>query len=466
MADILEVKLLWGNYCFDRIFSEALSSSGEILCVWDSNVFLKEQHIISDNFVALYGTWIPNKMKILLISVYAHQSLSVKRLLWNYLSSLITRWNGECLVMGDFNEVRRMEERHLSDHRPILLREVIVDYGATPFRFYHSWLGLLGFDQMVTSTWNSIVLDDSNKMIRFKKKLQILKKEIRAWIVIYNRNQKGHIEEIKSKLKNIDQMVDQGVLADGEWVDDPIRVKQEFCNHFATRFQDPGPTRGCLNFDFPYRLNDEQNSVLESPVTREEIRIAVWACGEDKSPGPDGFTFEFFHLILDVQTAFLPDRQILDGPFIVNDILSRCKAKNQQAMFFKVDFAKAYDSIRWDFLDDVLNSFGFGSKWRSWIRGSLCSGKASILVNGSLTAKFQFHRGGNMSLVKEWDESIAKLKKKPSKWKLKALSVGMSINIHKSHLLGIGVSDVSVFEAANQVSKQVSVAEKFTVSVT
>nr|GFC60109.1 cysteine-rich receptor-like protein kinase [Tanacetum cinerariifolium] len=62
-------------------------------------------------------------------------------------------------------------------------------------------------------------------------------------------------------------------------------------------------------------------------------------------------------------------------------------------MFFKVDFAKAYDSIRWDFLDDVLNSFGFGSKWRSWIRGSLCSGKASILVNGSPTAEFQFHRG-------------------------------------------------------------------------
>nr|GEV70346.1 RNA-directed DNA polymerase, eukaryota [Tanacetum cinerariifolium] len=113
MADIssLEVKLLWGNYCFDHIFSEAPGSSGGILCVWDSNVFLKEQHIISDNFVALYGTWIPNKMKILLISVYAPQSLSVKRLLWNYLSSLITRWNGECLVMGDFNDVRRMEER-------------------------------------------------------------------------------------------------------------------------------------------------------------------------------------------------------------------------------------------------------------------------------------------------------------------------------------------------------------------
>nr|GEY89295.1 RNA-directed DNA polymerase, eukaryota, reverse transcriptase zinc-binding domain protein [Tanacetum cinerariifolium] len=62
-------------------------------------------------------------------------------------------------------------------------------------------------------------------------------------------------------------------------------------------------------------------------------------------------------------------------------------------MFFKVDFAKAYDSIRWYYLDDVLNAFGFGSRWWSWIQGNLNSGKDSILVNGSPTSEFQFHRG-------------------------------------------------------------------------
>ncbi|GKA68166.1 hypothetical protein Tco_0768083 [Tanacetum coccineum] len=67
---------------------------------------------------------------------------------------------------------------------------------------------------------------------------------------------------------------------------------------------------------------------------------------------------------INVQTAFLPNRQILDGPFIINEILARCKLKKQQAMIFKVDFAKAYDSVRWDYLDDVLISFGFGPKWR------------------------------------------------------------------------------------------------------
>ncbi|GJT40504.1 RNA-directed DNA polymerase, eukaryota, partial [Tanacetum coccineum] len=207
--------------------------------------------------------------------------------------------------------------------------------------------------------------------------------------------------------------------------------------------------------------------VLESPVSNEEIRRAVWACGDNKSPRPDGFTFEFFckfwnivgpdmceavgwffnnnsfargcnssfvslipkiqdpklvsdfrpirligslykvvtkilamrlsvvisDLVSEVQTVFLPNRQILDGPFIINELLSWCKLKKQQVMVLKIDFAKAYDSLRWDFLDDVLSSFGFGSKWRYWIKGSLYSGMASILVNGSPTAEFQFHCG-------------------------------------------------------------------------
>nr|GFB18103.1 RNA-directed DNA polymerase, eukaryota [Tanacetum cinerariifolium] len=258
----------------------------------------------------------------------------------------------------------------------------------------------------------------------------------------------------------------KGIMSEGEWVDNPICVKDEFRNHFADRFNDPGTRHGRINFSFSNRLTIEQVSDLEASVSDEEIRKAVWGCGENKSPGPDGFTFEFFSkfwtvvgsdfciavkwffehgffatgcnysfvtlipktldpklvsefrpfsligslykvvtkilatrlsfvisdLISNVQTTFLPNRQILDGPFIINEILARCKHKNQQALFFKVDFAKACDSIRWDYLDDVLNAFGFGSRWRSWIQGSLNSGKASVLVNGSPTSEFQLHR--------------------------------------------------------------------------
>ncbi|GKF42945.1 hypothetical protein Tco_0126287 [Tanacetum coccineum] len=73
-------------------------------------------------------------------------------------------------------------DHHLSDHRPILLREVKVDFGPTPFRFYHSWFNLSGFDEMVEHTWSGYDFSDNNKMIRFKKKLQELKRAIRLWI--------------------------------------------------------------------------------------------------------------------------------------------------------------------------------------------------------------------------------------------------------------------------------------------
>nr|GEY94090.1 RNA-directed DNA polymerase, eukaryota [Tanacetum cinerariifolium] len=52
--------------------------------------------------------------------------------------------------------------------------------------------------------------------------------------------------------------------------------------------------------------------------------------------------------------------QILDGPFILNELLQWCKSKKKQSLIFKVDFEKAYDSVHWNYLDDILKKFGFG----------------------------------------------------------------------------------------------------------
>ncbi|GJY40503.1 hypothetical protein Tco_0427773 [Tanacetum coccineum] len=153
----------------------------------------------------------------------------------------------------------------------------------------------------------------------------------------YGSSSASKISKLDRKRANLSV---KGIMIEGEWVDDPIRVKDEFRNHFADRFNDPGTRHGRINFSFPNRLTFEQVSDLEASVSDEEIRKGFGAV--------EG---------TNLQTAFLPNRQILDGPFIINEILARCKHKNQQAMFFKVDFAKAYDSIRWDYLDDFLKAF-------------------------------------------------------------------------------------------------------------
>nr|GFA03829.1 RNA-directed DNA polymerase, eukaryota, reverse transcriptase zinc-binding domain protein [Tanacetum cinerariifolium] len=92
--------------------------------------------------------------------------------------------------------------------------------------------------------------------------------------------------------------------------------------------------------------------------------------------------------VSEVQSTFIAGRQILDGSFILNEVLQWCKIKKKQALIFKVDFEKAYDSVRWDFLDEVLNKFGFGEKWCKWIQACLKSSRGSVIINGSPTEEF------------------------------------------------------------------------------
>jgi hypothetical protein len=52
-------------------------------------------------------------------------------------------------------------------------------------------------------------------------------------------------------------------------------------------------------------------------------------------------------LISEVQSSFLPNRQILDG--VVNELLDLAKRRNDKCLMFKVDFERAYDTVDWNF---------------------------------------------------------------------------------------------------------------------
>ncbi|GKF79756.1 hypothetical protein Tco_0235324, partial [Tanacetum coccineum] len=105
-------------------------------------------------------------------------------------------------------------DRHLSDHRPILLREIFMDFKATPFRLFHSWFSWDGFDKLVSDSWNGMQLEDRNDMVRFKKKLQGLKKVIRKWVTDRKKNHNTFIKDTKLKLGDIDKKLDCGEVTD------------------------------------------------------------------------------------------------------------------------------------------------------------------------------------------------------------------------------------------------------------
>nr|GFC19215.1 RNA-directed DNA polymerase, eukaryota [Tanacetum cinerariifolium] len=89
----------------------SVGNSGGIMCVWDPNMFKKTNSTVSDYLVMVRGDWMPNGKKLLIISVYAPQELSEKKMLWDYLSLMMSKWEGEVVIMGDFNEVRNKSER-------------------------------------------------------------------------------------------------------------------------------------------------------------------------------------------------------------------------------------------------------------------------------------------------------------------------------------------------------------------
>nr|GEX90644.1 hypothetical protein [Tanacetum cinerariifolium] len=264
---ILPVRQAWGNSNFDFAASSSRGLSGGIICVWNNLLFHNVSILCFDNYVVVEGRWIPNDVQILWINVYAPQEFSCKVSLWSSLANLISQWKGCVMIMGDFNEVREANERYgssfnprhadafnsfidtsllnvvlekgLPNHRPILLKLFEVDYGPTPFRFFHSWLEMDGFKDLVADSWKNDGVMKANESAKIKK-------------------------EHQDTLSTIDHLIDQGIVSEDDLSRrrDAIRV-----------------------------LNDVDT--LDSIGIAQKAR-AGWDCGIDKSPGPDGFTFGFY----------------------------------------------------------------------------------------------------------------------------------------------------------------------------
>jgi hypothetical protein len=50
-------------------------------------------------------------------------------------------------------------------------------------------------------------------------------------------------------------------------------------------------------------------------------------------------------VIAETQSAFVKDRQILDGILIANEVVDDAKKRKKEMLMFKVDFEMAYDSV-------------------------------------------------------------------------------------------------------------------------
>ncbi|GJY70863.1 putative RNA-directed DNA polymerase [Tanacetum coccineum] len=253
----------------------------------------------------------------------------------------------------------------------------------------------------------------------------------------------------------------------GPWITNPVLIKNHIYQFYESKFKETSNRRPTFTSNLFKHISVEDSNLLDRTITPQEIKDAIWDCGGDKAPGPDGFTFKFIKkhweiikddiiayvkefentayiprgcnssfitlipkiddpltigefrpisligcqykiiakilanrlslvipsVIGEVQMAYIKGRQIIDGPLIVDEIISWAKKYKKRLMFLKVDFEKAFDSLNWSFLFSIMEQMGFSRKWRTWISSCLKSAFASVLINGSPTKEFKVEKG-------------------------------------------------------------------------
>ncbi|GJV34750.1 putative RNA-directed DNA polymerase, eukaryota, reverse transcriptase zinc-binding domain protein [Tanacetum coccineum] len=152
------------------------------------------------------------------------------------------------------------------------------------------------------------------------------------------------------------------------------------------------------------------------------------------------------------QSTFIAGRQILDGPIVLSELMSWYKKKKKKKlMLFKVDFEKAFDTVSWKYLDHMLLSLGFGSKWRRWIQVCLHSATSSILVNGSPFSEFSIKCGLRQGDPLSPFQFINVMEGLHIAMQNAVfyLALGLKINASKANVFGLGVSSQDVKDMAS-----------------
>ncbi|GJU53564.1 putative RNA-directed DNA polymerase, eukaryota, reverse transcriptase zinc-binding domain protein [Tanacetum coccineum] len=147
-------------------------------------------------------------------------------------------------------------------------------------------------DRMLrVNSWHE--LDNLEKLVS----MDLIQKARIRWDVEGDENSKFFHGIINSKRKS--QSI-QGILQEGVWVSDPGAIKMAFLEFYKEKFSCHDSPVILPSMSSAKSLSDSDRHLLDSMVSLEEIKNAVWDCGSQKAPGPDGFSFMFVKKYWDI----------------------------------------------------------------------------------------------------------------------------------------------------------------------
>jgi hypothetical protein len=193
-------------------------------------------------------------------------------------------------------------------------------------------------------------------------------------------------------------------------------------------------------------------AVLDDPITEEEVWATIKSLPADRAPGPDDFLaaiiilqqgdarklwllnsayltlipkkadavlakdfrpisliHSFAKLIAKIlanrlapllsslvatnQSAFVCGRCIHDNYMLVQQTIKSLHKHKVPSLFLKLDISKAFDSVSWSFLLEILAHLGFGHGWCNLLSDLLRTASTRVLLNGEPGDEIRHQRG-------------------------------------------------------------------------
>lgn len=99
-------------------------------------------------------------------------------------------------------------------------------------------------------------------------------------------------------------------------------------------------------------------------------------------------------LILPNQTAFVQGRLLIENTVLASEIVHGYhRDRGPKRLVLKVDIAKAFDTINWDFILNCLASVGVPYLFIRWLRACICTPSFTVGYNGTVQGYFKSKRG-------------------------------------------------------------------------
>ncbi|GJS83346.1 hypothetical protein Tco_0749887 [Tanacetum coccineum] len=175
-------------------------------------------------------------------------------------------------------------DRKISDHCPIVLKDMELDFRPKPFRVFNIWTEEADCLHVVEEAWNK----DEDKerecsnMMRQKARIK--------WDVEGDENSKFFHSYVKRRNNKCNL---RGLMVNGVWCEDPVVIKAEIARHYKALFSKNGVIRSVCYCDRIEKFSMEEANWLEKIFSEAEVWDAIQGYGGDKAPGPDGFNFKF-----------------------------------------------------------------------------------------------------------------------------------------------------------------------------